>query len=396
MDGTGQDRLEATATDGARIRNRKIMTKRIIITVLALLVLVGGLGGIKMLQIRKMIAQGAQMKPPPETVTVATVQSDRWESVLTAVGSLEAVQGTTITAELSGKVVKLAFEAGSKVQAGDLLVQQDTSSEEAQLRAAEASARLAQLTFERTRKLLPERVVSQSDYDNAEAQYKQALAQRDTIRATIQKKTIRAPFAGRLGIRMVNLGQIISSGDPIVSLQALDPIYVNFLMPQQQLAGVESGLKVRITNDAMAQEPVEGRISAISPEIDSVTRNIRLQATVANPREKLRPGMFVNVTVVLPAMQEVLAIPATSIFYAPYSNSVFLIEDNKEEKTMTVRQQFVQLGEKRGDFVAVQSGVEEGQTVVSTGVFKLRNGQSVVVDNALAPDFKLAPRPEES
>ncbi|RJQ81467.1 MAG: efflux RND transporter periplasmic adaptor subunit [Desulfobacteraceae bacterium] len=373
------------------------MKKRILIAVLGLVVVIGLLGGSKVLQIRRMMAQGAQFTPPPETVTVAEVAADQWETLLTAVGSLEAVQGITVTAELSGKVVQVAFEPGTKVNAGDLLVQQDTSTEEAQLRSADASAALAKVNFERIQKLLPDRVVSQSDYDRADAELKQALAQRDNIRAMIEKKTIRAPFAGRLGIRRVNLGQILNNGDPIVSLQALDPIFVNFSLPQQQLAEIREGLSVRITNDVLAAPGIEGKITAINPEVDSATRNVRLQATVSNSTERLRPGMFVNVAVVLPGKEVVLAVPATSILYAPYSNSVFVVEEGKQDQPgKTVRQQFVELGERRGDFVAVRSGVHEGEMVVSTGVFKLRNGQSVVVDNRLSPAFKLAPEPQES
>jgi membrane fusion protein (multidrug efflux system) len=376
------------------------MAKRIIIAALGLLVLIGLLGGIKGLQIRKMIAQGAQFVPPPETVTTAAAVSAQWESLLSAVGSLEAVQGIMVTAEMTGKVVQIPFEPGAKVKAGDLLVQQDTSSESAQLRSAEATAALARINFERMAKLLPERVVSRSDYDNADAQLKQALAQVDTIQATIDKKTIRAPFAGRLGIRLVNLGQIINAGDPIVTLQTLDPIYVNFQLPQQHLAVVHRGFPIRVLSDALGGDVIEGRITAINPEVESATRNVRLQATLSNQDERLRPGMFVNVTVVLPADEKVLAIPATSILYAPYSNSVFIVEPPKDNPqggdAKVVRQQFVELGEKRGDFVAVRSGLKEGEQVVSTGVFKLRNGQSVVIDNSLAPPFKLAPEPTES
>ncbi|MBI5063067.1 MAG: efflux RND transporter periplasmic adaptor subunit [Desulfatitalea sp.] len=376
------------------------MAKRIVITVLGLLVLIGLLGGIKGLQIRKMIAQGAQFVPPPETVTTAAVTAAEWESLLTATGSLEAVQGIMVTAEMTGKVVQIPFEPGAKVKAGDLLVQQDTASESAQLRSAEATAALAKINFERMSKLLPEKVVTQSDYDNADAQLKQARAQVDTIRATIDKKTIRAPFAGRLGIRLAHLGQIINAGEPIVSLQTLDPIFVNFQLPQQQLAVVHRGFPIRVLSDALGGDVIEGRITAINPEVESATRNVRLQATLSNQDERLRPGMFVNVTVVLPAAQKVLAIPATSVLYAPYSNSVFIVEEKKDNPPgrsgQVVRQQFVELGEKRGDFVVVRAGLKEGEQVVSTGVFKLRNGQSVVTDNSLAPAFKLAPEPSES
>ncbi len=377
-----------------------MMKKPIIFTAIGLIVLVACLAGIKYKQIGVMLAQGKQFVPPPEIVTSASVQSDSWESLLTAVGSLDAVQGVTVTAEVTGKVVQIAFEPGSRVEAGDLLVQQDVSAETAQLRSAEATAELARINFERSKKLLPDNVISQSDYDNTQAQFTQALAQVDNLRAAIAKKTIQAPFAGRLGIRQINLGQIINDGQAIVTLQALDPIFVNFLVPQQDLAQIRTGLGVRVTSDAMHGQVVEGKITAINPEVDAATRNIRVQATLANPDEQLRPGMYANVAVVLPDKNDVLAIPATAVLYAPYSDSVFVIEEKKGEDGKpagnTVRQQFIRLGEKRGDFIAVTSGLKADETVVSTGVFKLRNGQAVVVDNKLAPDFKLAPQPTES
>jgi len=376
------------------------MIKRIIITIVGLLIVVGILGGIKGLQIERMIAQGKQFSPPPEPVTTAVARKETWESLLTAVGSLEAVQGVIVTAELSGKVERIGFEPGTKVKTGELLVQQDISAENAQLRAAEANLALAKIELERKSKLLAQKTISRSEYDNAEAQFKQAAAQADTIRAAKKKKTIRAPFDGRLGIRLVNVGQVLKEGDAIVSLQLIDPIFVNFSLPQQQLAQVTAGLTVQVTTDALPGQVVDGKITAINPQVDTATRNIQMQATVANPEERLRPGMFVNVAVVLPARKDVLAIPATAVLYAPYSDSVFVVEEKKEEKNgqpgQVVRQKFVRLGEKKGDYVAVVSGLEEGDTVVTTGVFKLRNGQSVVVDNAVTPEFKLNPEPEES
>jgi len=376
------------------------MTKKIIFTILGVLAIIGILGGIKGLQINRMIAIGSQSTPPPETVTTAVVRSESWEALITSVGSLEAVQGVMLTAELPGKVTRIAFEPGTKVKAGDLLLQQDISSEQAQLRAAEATVALTKLELERSRKLLGKKAVAQAKYDSDDALYKQAVAQIDGIRATIRKKTIRAPFTGRLGIRLVNLGQVIKEGEPIVSLQALDPIFVNFSLPQQRLAQVTPGLKVRVTTDALAGQAIEGEITAISPEVDAATRNIRVQATVANSQEHLRPGMFVNVAMVLPLREEVLAIPTTAVLYAPYGDTVFVVDAKKSEKDVepvnVVRQKIVQLGEKRGDYVASLSGLEKGETVVSTGAFKLRNGQAVVVDNTLAPAFKLAPEPEDS
>ena len=372
------------------------MKKRVVFTVAGLFVLIGVLGGIKGLQISRMIADGKQFVPPPETVTAFEVHIESWESLLASVGSLEAVQGVMVTAELPGKVVNIAFEPGAMVRAGELLVQQDISSETAQLRASEAAVALAKTTLERTRKLLTEKTVSQSQFDNADAQFKQAVAQFDTIRAAIAKKTIRAPFAGRIGIRLINLGQILKEGESIVSLQSLDPIFINFSLPQQQLAQVQPGFTVRVITDVLPDQTIEGKITAINPAVDTATRNIQVQATVANLQEKLRPGMFVNVAVVLPAQDKVLAIPATAVLYAPYGDSVFVVEEKKSEKNRQrvkiVRQKFVRLGEKRGDFIAASSGLNDGETIVSTGVFKLRNGQTVVVDNTLAPEFKLMPK----
>jgi len=361
--------------------------------------IVGALGGVKLMQFKRMDAHGKQGAPPPTTVTAAPVESATWEQRLTAVGSLEAVQGVTVTAELSGKVVQIAFEPGAFVEAGDLLVQQDVSSERAQLRANQADLALRKANYERIKALLAEKVTTRAAYDQALAEYQQARAAIDNIRSVIAKKTIRAPFAGRLGIRLVNLGQILEGGEPIVSLQSLDPIYANFALPQEQVNQIRLGFPVRIATDALSGEVVEGRVTAVNPEVDQATRNIRIQASLDNPRERLRPGMFVTVVVVLPEPDPVLVIPATAVLYAPYSDSVFLVESKEGDtpgKTLTLRQQFVQLGEKRGDFITVEKGLEAGQTVVTTGVFKLRNGMPVVVDNALAPDFKLTPRPDNA
>ncbi len=376
------------------------MKKKLFFAVAGLVVLIGALGGIKGLQFERMSAHGSQNAPPPEVVTAAVARAEAWETRLTSVGSLAAVQGVTVTAELTGKIVQIAFKPGSMVQAGDILVRQDTTSEEAQLRALQATVALTKLNLERLSKLLAERTISQSQHDNADASYKQSVAQADNIRAVIAKKTIRAPFAGRLGIRLVNLGQVLNEGDPIVSLQSLDPIFVNFSLPQQQLHLVKPGLKTLIRTDALPGQVVEGRITAINPQVDAATRNIRIQATVDNTQEKLRPGMFVNVSVMLPERNEVIAIPATSVLHAPYGDSVFIVEDKKAESSdqpvKVVRQVLAQLGETRGDYVAVVSGLNAGDTVVSTGVFKLRNGQTVTVDNTLAPEFKLNPKPAES
>ena len=376
------------------------MKKLYFFIILGLIAVVGGLVGIKGLQIKSMIAQGEQYVPPPTTVTTAVTTRDVWPVELTAVGSLEAVQGVTVAAELSGKVVHIAFEPGAVVGVGDLLIKQDTISEEAELRSARASLELARQNLSRAKELLPQKVIARSNFDTMEAEYKQAGARVDAIKATIDKKTIRAPFSGRLGLRLVNLGQTLNEGEPIVSLQSMNPIFVNFQLPQQELSMIREGLPVRLTTDALPGETINGTITAINPEVDRATRNIRIQATVANKAERLRPGMFVNVAVLLPDKRDVLTIPTTAVLYAPYSDSVFVVEpkggEGGKDGGSIVRQQFVRLGEKRGDFIAVNSGLSAGQTVVSTGVFKLRNGQAVVADNTMAPEFKLAPKPEES
>ena len=377
-----------------------LMAKKIMLTLVIVLVLVGLLAGIKGLQFKTMFAQGANFVPPPETVTTAQVKQDVWQPTLSAVGSVAAVQGVMLRAELTGTVKNIAFDSGASVRAGDLLVELDSSVEQAQLRAAVASADLARLNLERARDLRGRSMVSQADLDSADAQAKQANAQIDNIRALIAKKSIRAPFAGRTGIRQVNLGQWLENGAAVVTLQALDPVYVDFALPQQELAQLSAGMAVRVTTDAFPGQTFDGKLTAINPEIDAATRNVSVQATLANSAGKLRPGMYANVAVVLPETERVLMIPATAVLYAPYGDSVFVVEDQKDEKTGAARkalnQKFVRLGKTRGDFVAVASGLDAGQTIVTTGVFKLRNGASVVVDNTLAPSFQLAPKPANS
>ncbi len=372
------------------------MKKRILFAILGVILVIAALAGIKTLQIRSMIDSGKKFTPPPETVTTAVAASESWETFLGSVGTLTAVQGVNLAAETPGKVVKIAFESGTSVKRGDLLIQQDTSSEEAQLPGAVAQATLADGDLKRSGQMFAEGIISQADQDKALAASRQAGAQVDNLRAAIAKKTIRAPFSGRIGIRQINLGQMLREGDQIVTLQALDPIYVDFSVPQQELSRVRIGLTVKLTGDALGSDVLTGRISAISPLVDSETRNVKIQATVANKAERLRPGMFVNASVGLPVRRQVLSIPGTAVLYAPYSDSVFVVENAKDGKGMLLRQQFVRLGEKRGDFVAVSSGLKAGETVVSTGVFKLRNGQKVVVDNKLAPNFQQAPKPENN
>jgi membrane fusion protein (multidrug efflux system) len=376
------------------------MKKKILFAVLGVVLIIAVLAGIKTLQIRSMIDSGKKFVPPPETVTTALAKSESWETALSSTGSLTAVQGVNVTAETAGKVMKIGFQPGTAVNKGDLLVQQDISTEEAQLPGALSQVALSRANLKRADQLLKDGIISQADHDQAISNSAQSQSQVDTIRASIAKKTVRAPFSGQLGLRQVNLGQMLREGDAIVTLQTLDPIFVDFSLPQQELSRVRIGLLVSLTGDALGKEVITGKITAITPLVDAETRNVKLQATVSNSGNRLRPGMFVNASVGLPLRQQVVSLPATSVLYAPYSDSVFIIEEKKDDKTgkkgLVVRQQFVRLGEKRGDFVAVTSGLKEGDTVVSTGVFKLRNGQSVVIDNKLSPKFEQNPKPENN
>ena len=379
------------------------MKKKIFIALLGALVLGGVLAGVKYLQITKMMAQSESFRPPPTPVTATQAVAETWEILLPAVGSLSAVQGVTVAAEVPGKVVEIAFEAGQKVAAGELLVRQDASTEQALLPGAQGAAVLARSSLERTRTLLEDQAVSQSDLDEAVARHQQAVADLENLRAAIAKKSIVAPFGGRLGVRQVNLGQILQSGNEIVSLQALNPIFVDFFLPQQHVGRLKPGLAVKVSSDAFPGREIVGKITTISPKVEETTRNIRVQATIDNPDEVLRPGMYVDIAVVLPEQKKALTVPLTAILYAPYGNTVFVVEGGEaasaEEgdaagQNKVLRQQVVELGEKRGDFVDVLSGLQPGEQIVTTGVFKLRNGMPVVVDNSLQPEFKLEPEPE--
>ncbi|UTF49790.1 efflux RND transporter periplasmic adaptor subunit [Desulfomicrobium sp. ZS1] len=374
------------------------MIKKILLAVLLVAVVAGALVGIKALQIRKMIAQGESFVMPPAVISTANATSASWETVLRAVGSVTPVQGVTLTAETPGKVVRIDFDSGDRVEAGEVLVQLDVSQETAQLRALEASENLARISLKRIETLLAQHSTAKSEYDVALAEHRQILAQMDALRAVIAKKTIRAPFAGTLGLRHVNLGQNLGDADKVATLQRLDSVYVEFVLPQQQVGQVRTGYTVRVTSDALPGQTLEGRLVAMEPLADSATRTVRMQAVFNNPAEILRPGMFVNAGVLLPARQDVTLVPATAVLFAAYSDSVFVVEQAEGNGTqgLVLRQQFVTLGERRGDFVTVTRGVAPGQTVVSTGVFKYRNGQSVIVDNALNPEFKIAPTPENS
>lgn len=375
------------------------MSIRILLAIGCVMLVLGGLGTIKGLQIGRMIAHSKSFVPPAQTVSVATVERTEWETTLSAVGSLQAVQGVIVAAELSGKVAQIAFESGSRVSAGQLLVQQDISEERARLRAAESRRRLARKNLFRARGLHAEKVISDTDLDESTAAYEQAAAEVESIAAVMEKKTVRAPFSGKAGIRQANLGQVLESGQAIVTLQSMDPIYVNFQLPQHEMIKLQVGQVVRASLETNTAVTAEGRITALNPEVDETTRNISVQATLRNVDELFRPGMYIRVAVVLPTKRSVLTIPATAVLHAPYSDSVFVVEtrengDGKQQQIL--RQQFVQLGQQQGDFIAVQKGLEAGETVVSSGVFKLRNGMPVVKDNSLSPSFHKNPQPDNA
>jgi membrane fusion protein (multidrug efflux system) len=356
------------------------------------------LAGVKALQIHKMIAFGATFTPPPETISSAVVQEEKWPDTLTAIGSISAVQGVTVSPEIAGTVSEIDFESGATVAKGDLLVRLDTSSEEAQLRAVEAQVDLARLNAERTRRLHADNTVSQSELDTAEATLKQEQADADNIRATIEKKTIRAPFAGKLGIRLVDLGEQLDVGKPIVSLQSLSPVYADFSLPQQDLAQLQPGLPVRVSSDTYPDQTFEGTVTAINPDLDQTTRSVQLQATFENADKRLRPGMFVRVAVELPGENGVLAIPSTAILSAPFGDSVYLIEPQMAngKTNLVVQQKFIRTGRAHGDFVSVESGLKAGDRVATAGIFKLRNGVNVQENNTDTPKPSLTPNPPNS
>ena len=375
------------------------MLKRMIIMLAVVVALLSIIGFVKYRQISAAIAGGASYQPPPEAVTTVVAGSAEWDQTISAIGSVTAVQGVTVSADLPGIVQSIAFESGRRVKAGQVLVQLDTSQEQAQLASAEAKHRLAHLDLERAQGLRDEKVVSQADLDAAEAANVQAESAIAEIKATIGRKTIRAPFSGILGIRQVNLGQYLNAGNAVVSLQSYDPIYVNFNVPQDDLSRVRLGGDVRVTGEGLG-EAVTGKVTAIDPVIDTATRNAMVQALVHNPDRRLTAGMFVKAEVTLPQRTTLVPLPSSAILYAPYGDSVFIVEEITEPKSgkryKGVRQQVVKLGGSRGDQVAVLSGVKPGEEVVSSGVFKLRNGAAVEVNNEVQPSNSPNPKPEES
>lgn len=373
-------------------------TKLWIAIPLGLVAALAALGGVKAAQINTLIKAGAAFSPPPESVSSAEVRKERWVARRQAIGSLVAVRGVTLGSELAGLIREITFDSGAAVRKGALLVKLDTSAEEAQLQSARADADLSRLSLERARRLREAGSTSPADLDAAEAHAKQAMAAVANLEAIIAKKSIRAPFDGRISIRQVELGQVLSAGAAVASLQSVTPIHADFWLPQQDLVDLKEGQAVRLTTDTFPKDTWKGTITAINPEVDPGTRNVKVRATFPNPDGRLRPGMFANVEVLSAEQHDVVLVPVTAALYAPYGDTVYVIESKKDaagHETLTVRQQFVRLGEKRGDFVAVESGLSPGQRVVSSGAFKLRNGMAVAVNEAMAPDAQLHPTPPE-
>jgi membrane fusion protein (multidrug efflux system) len=363
------------------------MKKKIFFTILALLVLIGAIIGVKALQIVSLIKMGETFEMPPETVAIEESLTKTLTTSFQSVGSVEAARGVMVASEVSGKVVGILFQSGAEVKAGEALVQIDKSIEEAQLRSAQSTAELNRLNLERIRGLRKTSVVSQSDMDAAEAQAKDSAARVDQLASIVEKRTICAPFAGRLGIRQIQEGQFLKPSDPIVTLQALDPVYVNFSLPQQRLGDLSVGMKVKISTDALPGRAFEGELTAIEPAVDAVTRNINLQATLQNHEGALRQGMFVAVSVLVPGTFERVVIPATAVIFAPYGDSVFVVTEvaTKKAPRLEAQQKFVRLGQREGDLVAIEEGLAAGERIVTMGGFKLRNGSHVVAGESSVP-----------
>ena len=375
------------------------MAKRMILMLAGVLVIVGGLAFIKYRQVKTAMAAFASAPMPKTAVTTLIAKRETWPSTLQVIGTAAAIQGVTVSADLPGTVDKIHFESGKIVQAGDVLVELDTRQERAQLAAAQADWELAKINYERRQKLVEQGVVARTEYDNALAQQKSTEAHVGEIRATIERKTVKAPFSGILGIRQVNLGQYLAAGQAIVPLQSINPIYVNFGVPQQDAGKVIPGHVLRITNNDLPGMAFTGRITALDSVINEQTRNIQVQAIVTNKDNKLRPGMFVQVELPLGSPRDVISLPASAINYAPYGDSVYVVTDLKDPQGNTyrgVKQQVVKVEGTRGDQVAVISGLNPGEEVVSSGVFKLRNGAPVVVNNDVKPNNDASPKPEDS
>jgi membrane fusion protein, multidrug efflux system len=353
---------------------------------------------IKAMQFGKMMS--TKMPMPVETVTSAVAKEEDWAPALSSVGTISAVQGAVVATELGGTVSEVGFQSGGEAKKGDVLLRLDTSSEAAQFNTAKADLELARSDLQRAKDLATRKVISKAELDSAESKFKQKEGTVGNMQAMIEKKEVHAPFDGQLGIRLVNVGQMINAGQQVVSLQALDPLFVDFAVPQQNLPNLVQGLEARVRTDALGDRVFVGKVTAINSSVDTATRNVSVQVTLDNHDHVLKPGMFAKIEIILPTKQKTLVVPGTAVSYAPYGDSVYVIEKKKDDKTgkesQTIRQAFVRVGEARGDFVSITAGIKAGETVVGTGVFKLRNGMAVTINNDLAPKPQLNPTPADS
>ncbi len=362
-------------------------------------VVVGTLAAVKTGQIQRAIAAGAKMAPPPPAITTAIAREEEWPDTLSAIGTVQAVQGVQISPEVGGRVTGIFFHSGDKVEDGQVLLQLDTSIEDAELASALAQAELAKIDAQRSRELRAADAVPQSHLDAALAEERRTQALVAQIQAVIAKKQVRAPFAGRLGIRLVNVGQNLRPGDVVAGLETYDQVYVNFTLPQQQLSRLAVGQPVRLTVDAFPGREFAGTITAIDPRVDEVVRHVRVQATFSNPEELLLPGMYAQVQVMTGKNPMLVTIPASAVSYNPYGDAVYVVEEISlpdGSKTKGVKQVFVKLGPSRGDQVAVLSGIIPGQEIATSGIMKLRNNSPVQVNNEIHPSADAAPQPVES
>ncbi len=375
------------------------MKKRVILTTFIALLILGAIFGSKFLSIRKAAAAMAGMKPPPATVATATATAQTWRSTLSAVGTIESFQGVTLRSEIEGRILNIAFQSGAPVKAGSLLVELESSDEQAQLKSLEAAARLASAALQRAKELRANKTNTEVELETAEAMDAQAIAGVERLRSTLAKKHIVAPFAGTVGIRQVNVGQFLNKGDTIVTLEAINPAYVDFALPQQELPHLQPGLPVHVRVDAFPGRTFEGRIEAVDPRVSSETRNVRVRAIVPNPEEVLRPGFFAQINVDLPDETKVLELPATAVVYSPYGNSVYVVVEKAGAdgaKQLVVLQRFVTTGNKRGDVVSILKGLQAGDQVVTAGQMKLRNGAAVIINNSVLPSSNPTPTPAQS
>ncbi len=375
------------------------MIKRMIIMLICVLVFIGALGFTKYHQIKTAIAQNSSYKPPPEAVTTVVAAQNEWQTMLKSIGTVTAAQGVVVSADLPGIVAAINFESGKRVKTGDVLVHLDTKQEEAQLAGAVAQQKLMHLNLDRANGLRDKNLIAQADVDQVKAETEQADAGVNEIQATIERKTIRAPFDGILGIRQINLGQYVTAGQAIVPLQALDPVYVDFAIPQQEMADVHVGDQLEVALEGTSGIAAKGQITAINSVVDQSTRNINIRATLPNHDGKLFPGMFVKASVLVGKSNPVIAVPASSIAYTPYGDFVYIVDDLKAPNGETykgVKQQLVRLGSARGDQVSIENGVRIGEEVVTSGVFRLRSGAAVVVNNEIQPSNNPTPKPEEN